>query len=572
MTADWIDTDLLIIGGGSAGCFAAIRAKEEAPDLDVTIVEKGGDIKRAGTITFGMDGLNVCVVPGVHTVEDYVRHVKEDWSPLCNEEAQYVLARDSFAIVRELESWGVQFRKDEQGRHLVGLKGPFQVSYSNGHELKPILAREVKRRGVNLIHHAAATRLFVEGSKVVGAGILDVREERFKAVRAKAIVLAAGGCARLGLPASGYLFSGFDFPGNSGDAYAMAFHAGASLTGFEFTIGGRFGLPGCAKDHLSPLEVMMKYAGGEVINSEGESVFGKRASKRSGWIGGMDDFAQALREQIESGKDPLFVNVSHLAPNEIEEPKRIAFTSVRPSLETFLLQRGLSFEEHPIEVSARPMMLCGGHGATGVIVDEKARTTVAGLYAAGDAAYVPLQSLTGAFTFGAIAGRESTRYIREWEGPSPRPREDAVKDEEKRVLSPLQKSNTLPYQLFEYKMRRMVNEYVDSPRNACKLEIAQMWVDRFRAEDLPELKADDYHELSRTIEVGNILDCVEMVVAAARERKESRRYGWVAGTHIRSDYPETDDENWLKYILIAKDSGAGGVRLTISPTLSNVCA
>jgi succinate dehydrogenase/fumarate reductase flavoprotein subunit len=567
VTTDRIETDLLIIGGGSAGCYAAIKAKDEAPDLKVTIVEKGGDIKRAGTISFGMDGLNVCVVPGVHTAEEYVRHVVQDWSPLCNESAQQVLARDSFAILKELESWGVRFRKDAKGQYVVGLKGPFQVSYTNGHDLKPILAREVRRREVRVLDHSSVTRLFVEDGRVTGASVLGVRAERFTAISAKAVILAAGGCARLGLPASGYLFSGFDFPGNSGDAYAMAFHAGATLTGFEFTIGGNFGLPGCAKDHLSPLEVMLKYADGEIVNARGESVFGKKARERTSWIGGMDDFAETLRAEIDAGHDPLFLNVSHLRPGAIEEAKRIAFTSLRPSLKAFLTQRGLSFENDPIEIAARPMMLCGGHGATGIVVDGDAKTTVDGLFAAGDAAYVPLQSLTGAFVFGAIAGREAARYASSCEGVPRTPSEEVFAEEERRVLSPLQESRTLPASLFEYKMRRLVNEYVDSPRNARKLEIAQSWVDRLRGEDLPQLRAEDHHELSRAIEAENILDCVEMVVAAARERKESRRYGWVAGTHIRSDYPQTDDENWLKYLLINRDPESGQVRLRASTTL-----
>jgi len=545
-----LKTDVLIIGGGSAGCLAAIAAKDADPNLGVTIFEKA-NVKRSGSLATGMDALNVVAVPGISTPEDYIKYVDRSLHGVIDEELHYILAEKSFSMLKKLEQWGIEFEKDDKGQYVVKGEGKFLVPM-DGWNLKLILAREVRSRKIKVLNHTMATSLISDFKSVHGATGLNVRTGEFIVCSAKATILTSGGCSRFGLPTSGYLFGTFDFPGNAGDGYAMAYRAGADLAGFEFvqywieTKGLNTPL---GKYYLDKLGVKHIDANGNEIPDTGDPEY--------------------LVQLLLNRRDPIYEKFSHLPEETIKKIEQTMFSSERKlSILSFFKERGLDIRKDLIEYDFEDVCLCGGHGASGVKIDPEAKTSLQGLYAAGDVACVPWQMLTGAFVFGEIAGQSAANYAKTCGAPEIDL--DFVRKEEKRVFAPMSRSRGIKPSMFEFKLRRVITQYLVPPTNEAKLRTALWWIKRFKTEDINRLKADDWHELGRAIETGFILDCAEMNARSALERKETR---WSEmGGHCRSDFPERDDENWLKHVLVRIDPETGKMTIFTSPVKRTITA
>ena len=549
-----LKTDVLIIGGGSAGCLAAIAAKDADPNLNVTIFEKA-NVKRSGSLATGMDALNIVAVPGISTPEEYVKRVGRSLHGVIDDELHYILAEKSFAMLKKLEQWGIKFEKDDEGQYVVkdlfSAGGKFLVPM-DGENLKLILAREVKNRKIKVLNHTMATSLISDFKSVHGATGLNIRTGEFIACSAKATILTSGGCSRFGLPTSQYLFGTFDFPGNAGDGYAMAYRAGADLAGFEFVqywIECKGLNTPLGKYYLDKLDV--KY-----IDADGNE------------IPDTDD-PEYLVQSLLNRRDPIYEKFSHLPEETIKKIEQTMFSSEKKlSILRFFKERGLDIRKDLIEYDFEDACLCGGHGASGVKIDLEAKTSLQGLYAAGDVAYVPWQMLTGAFVFGEIAGQSAANYAKTCGAPEIDL--DFVRKEEKRVFAPMSRSHGIKPSMFEFKLRRVITQYLVPPTNEAKLRTALWWIKRFKTEDVNRLKADDWHELGRAIETGFILDCAEMNARSALERKETR---WSEmGGHCRSDFPERDDENWLKHVLVRIDPETGKMTIFTSPVKRTITA
>jgi succinate dehydrogenase/fumarate reductase flavoprotein subunit len=201
--------------------------------------------------------------------------------------------------------------------------------------------------------------------------------------------------------------------------------------------------------------------------------------------------------------------------------------------------------------------LCSGHSASGVWVDEHGATTVPGLYAAGDMACVPHNYLLGALTYGKICAENALAYLAD--AAPPAIDRDAVAAEQQRVLAPLGRPHGIPHHQYEYKVRRMVNDYLQPPKTATRLQVGLAAFERAR-DELEELGADSPHELMRVQEAGFIRDCAEMAARASLFRTESR-WGLY---HLRLDYPAMDDARWWKHVNLRKDA-AGGMELLTRP-------
>ncbi|MHA1245573.1 MAG: FAD-binding protein [Candidatus Heimdallarchaeota archaeon] len=522
-----LETDILIIGGGSAGSMAAIVAKEKNPDMDVLVIEKG-EIHRSGSIAMGMDAARIAT-DGIL-----------DYKP------SFAMAERSYSILKRLEDWGVRFPTDEQDKYIslqVHAKGKFLVEMDEP-DLKLILAKKIEEAGVRVINRTIVTSLLVSEGTVEGAMGFNIRTGEFITVSAKATILSNGGCARFSLPNSGYLYGLFDYPGNAGDGYSLAFRAGAQLTGLEYT--------SCSpliKDLNCPLLYITLTRGGRVVNAFGDVIDLEYLSTQT-----------MLKEQRE-GRGPIFIQLSHLPEEKIAEIERILFTTERPIQKRFWKNRGIDFREELIELGTTEYQLCGGHGLTGIVVNEKTETTLKGLYAAGDVACVPLQHLTGAFVFGEVAAEEAIAYANKT--TRKKIDEKIAKTEEQRLTKIMNKKETgnkTTLQEFEYKIRRTISDYVVPPKNDRKLRQMLWWIPRFRKE-LQEINVKDHHELSRYEEIQFILDCAELSANAAIERKESR-WGWF---HYRSDYPEKDDKKYLAHVVLEKGKKPGEIKTSLVP-------
>lgn len=534
-----LETDILIIGGGSAGTMAAIVAKEQNPDVAVTILEKG-EISRSGSIALGMDALNIVVQPGITTPELYMKSARIATEGIVDYKPSYVMAERSYSILKRLEGWGIRFPRDEDNKYIslqVHAKGSFLLEMDSP-DLKLVLAEKVKDAGVRVLNRTIVTKLLVSNGQVNGAMGFNIRTGEFVVCKAKATILSNGGCARFSLPNSGYLYGTFDYPGNAGDGYSLAYRAGAQLTGFEYT--------NCSpliKDINCPLLYITLTRGAEIINGLGEKIDLEYVS------------TQRMLKELREGRGPVFIKMSHLPEEQIQEIERILFSVERPIQKRFWENRGIDFREGLIELGETEYQLCGGHGLTGIVVNEKAETTLKGLYAAGDVACVPLQHLTGAFVFGEVAAEEAIRFIGNKEHS--KIDQNLINEEEQRFLKVMEnnQTGTVSVHDFEYKVRRTIGDYAVPPKNATKLNRFLWWLPRFRKE-MTNIRITDHHELSKYEEIQFILDCAELSVNASLARKESR-WGWF---HYRTDYPEIDDENWLKHVVLERGLKSGEVQ------------
>jgi succinate dehydrogenase/fumarate reductase flavoprotein subunit len=256
-------------------------------------------------------------------------------------------------------------------------------------------------------------------------------------------------------------------------------------------------------------------------------------------------------QELQSGNGPVFLKLDHLAAETIQTIEQILHTNERPSRGRFHAGRGTDYRRHMVEMHISEIGFCSGHSASGVYVDEHARTTVPGLYAAGDMAAVPHNYMLGAFTYGWFAGEHAAQDVAGREH-APVDREQ-VRAEQARVLAPLSRERGLAPSQVEYKLRRFVNDYLQPPKVTRKMEIG---LQRFAeiAEDIGAIKASHPHELMRAAEVQAIRDCAEMAARASLFRTESR-WGLY---HHRVDYPQRDDAQWFCHTDLYKD-GAGNM-------------
>ncbi len=482
--------------------------------------------------------MNNAVVPGFATPEQYVREVTIANDGIVYQKAVLAYAERSFDMIRELDDWGVKFQKDENGDYdvkKVHHLGAYVLPMPQGGSVKKILYRQLRRAQVLISNRFMATRLLKGANgRIAGAIAVNSRTAEILVIRAKSVILAAGAAGRLGLPASGYLWGTYENPANSGDGYAMALHAGAELTNLEC-----FQINPLIKDYNGPA---CAYVGGPfgayTANNEGA-----RFIECDYWSGQM--MLEFYRE-LEGGKGPVFLKFDHLAPETISEIENILHAVERPSRGLFHEGRGNDYRHDMVEMHISEIGFCSGHSASGVWVDEFARTTVQGLYAAGDMASVPHNYMLGAFVNGAIAGQDAARSAGEVELADYD--EEQVRTERARVRAPLLNEDGLPPNQVEYKIRRFVNDYLQPPKVTRKYEIAQRRFAEIRA-DLPRLVARDAHELMRALEIHSILDCADMAAAASLFRTESR-WGLY---HYRLDHPEQNDRDWFCHVQTFED-------------------
>lgn len=538
-----IKTDVVVIGGGTAGTMAAIKAKQANPDASVLILEKA-NIRRSGAIAMGMDGVNTAVIPGFSTPEQYVREVTIANDGIVNQQAVLQTAQLGFETIQELEQWGVRFQKDPQGNYdvkQVHRVGKYVLPMPEGKDLKQILTRQVKRHKVIVTNRVMATRVLVSNGRAIGAVGFDVRNGDFVVIQAKAVILCTGACGRLGLPASGYLYGTYENPTNAGDGYSMAFHAGAELANLEC-----FQINPLIKDYNGPACAYVAGPfGAYTANAEGN-----RFINCDYWSGQM---MLEVWKELNSGKGPIQLTMTHLDNDTIAEIESVLWANERPSRERFHEGRGEDYRTHGIEMNISEIGLCSGHSASGVWVNDRAETSVSGLYAAGDMASVPHNYMIGAFVYGRIAGINAIDYSQDLDHVEPDA--DVLEAERQRIYRPLNQPNGIPHTQVEYKLRRLVNDYLQPPKSGNKMEIGLNHFLHYQ-ETLGQMGAADPHELMRCMEVHFIRDCAEMAARASLYRRESR-WGLY---HYRLDYPERNQEEWFCHVHL-KRSETGRMEL-----------
>ena len=533
-----LDCDVLVIGGGTAGTMAALSAAESG--AQVLLLEKA-HVRHSGALAMGMDGVNNAVIPGKATPEDYVAEITRANDGIINQRTIYQTATRGFAMVQRLEGYGVKFEKDEHGEYAVRRvhrSGSYVLPMPEGKDVKKALYRVLRQRAmrekIRIENRFVPVRVLTDNGRAVGAAALNSRTGEFVVVAAKAVILATGPCGRLGLPASGYLYGTYENPTNAGDGYSMAYHAGAELSGIEC-----FQINPLIKDYNGPAcAYVANPFGGYQVNANGE-----RFVDSDYWSGQM---MAEVKSEIESARGPIYLKVSHLPDETLSTLESILHTTERPTRGTFHANRGHDYRTHDIEMHISEIGLCGGHSASGVWVDENARTTVDGLYAAGDLACVPHNYMIGAFVYGDLAGSHAASTLADITAPQHLP-DDQIAEAHDLIYRPLRHPDGPPQPQVEYKLRRFVNDYVAPPKTAAKLSLAVQTFERMR-DEVAGIGATTPHELLRAVEVSFIRDCAEMAARSSLTRTESR-WGLY---HDRSDIPERDDATWRYHLNLRK--------------------
>jgi adenylylsulfate reductase subunit A len=534
----YLDTDILIIGGGNAGCFAAIEAKKANSDLKVTIMEKA-HIDRSGCLAGGMDAINTYLKKG-RTIEEFVRWSRSQAGGIIREDLTITMAELLNKPIEEWEEWGLPIKYDEDGEEYKA-RGKWDITIS-GSEMKPILAEKTREYGCEIINRVVATNYMINENKVVGAYGFGVRDGKFYIIKAKATIIATGGAAGLYKPYQG---DGHDShhqlwysPFNVGTGYAMGIRQGAEMTTFE--------MRWCAtrtKDFNGPIDTIAVGYKTPMINCKGEKILEERYAHLGGDAAPRFIRASVPMEEWREGRGPCYVDTTEMTPEQVKDMK-YDYLNERPTFVLFLASRGQDITKEPIEIYGSDPYIVGGHTASGYWVDSKRATTLSGLYACGDVAGgTPNKFVGGCAAEGIIAARAAAEYCKDL-APIMIGKEK-IEAEKQRVFAPVLRFSNIgdgvkPGEM-EERLQRLMDEYAGGVHqffrmNKESLTYALRHVNKLK-EQTKYLISSDFHEMMEAHEVIDRLDVAMTLINHLLFREETRWPGW----QTRTDFPEKDD-------------------------------
>jgi succinate dehydrogenase/fumarate reductase flavoprotein subunit len=542
-----LDTDVLIIGGGVAGCLAAIGATELG--ARVAVLDKGGLLERCGSIAAGVDQILAVAEDGPEwdTPEYLLQHIPKLTDYIVDMKPVETFVRGLPGMLRKLEKMGVPFRDRATGKYFrhrtFGLPGEYHIDF-DGSKFKPKISRAVIDSKAQLFLRTMAVNFWLRKNQAVGASGFHIRTGEFYCFRARAIVLATGDTNRLSRNASGLAFDSWHCPYNTGDAQAMAARHGVFLANMEFT-ENTITPKGISSQGTNSLTGL----GAHFINAKGERFMlkydpaGERARR--------DILTSAIVAETAAGNAPLYCDCRHLPPDTLQRLEETLGVD-RPSLPRWFKEKGIDLKKEPFEVTVSEFSSRRGgvyFRGSGILIDDTTATNIAGLFAAGDCCTVS-GGISGAAVMGYEAGRQAATFARH-NGAEECFQDQEIEAERERILYPCRNANGIAPRDYEDRVRRIVTDYVGYRRTETKLRSAIEELRRLASEE-PSLVARDSHELMRAHEARSIREVAEMVATAALERRESRG----SYSHFRADFPKRDDRKWRKMIVLKKrDSG-----------------
>ena len=541
-----IDTDVLIIGGGTAGCFAGITLGKKK-DLDVLIVEKA-NIVRSGCLAAGVNAINAYITKG-RVPQDYVDYCKKDADAIVREDLLLSMSERLNHVTKVMEDLGLVILKDENGDYVA--RGNRNIKI-NGENIKPILADAVKKQdNVTVINHLNITDFIVENNEIKGAYGFDVNDAVFYEINAKAVLVATGGAAGLYRPNNpGFSRHKMWYPPfNTGAGYAMGINAGAEMTTFEM----RFIALRC-KDTIAPTGTIAQGVPAKQLNSNGEVYENKYGLTTSQRLYG------TVTENRE-GRGPCYLGTKGIS-REQEEDLYKAYLNMAPSQTLKWLEAAGGPSEENVEIEGTEPYIVGGHTASGYWVDNNRETTIHGLFAAGDVAGgCPQKYVTGALAEGEIAAQAIAErlegsgkgfVVNEVADSELSENAFAKKSEYERFLN--NKQGLVDIEQTEEAMQKIMDQYAggistDYQYNEARLELADEKI-KFLEQSIDNLAAQDSDDLLRIYEIRERLTVCRSVIAHLKARKETRWHSFAENM----DYPAKSDD-WLKYVNSRKENG-----------------
>lgn len=556
-----LTTDVLIIGGGTAGCYAALTIKEQSDTASIIIAEKA-NIKRSGCLAAGVNAINAYIVEG-RKPEDYVDYAKNDADDIVREDLLLTMSEKLNEVTAKMEKLGLVILKDENGKYVA--RGNRNIKI-NGENIKPILASAVEALdGVAVINRLNITDYIVKDNKILGAIGFNIDDGYAYEIKAKKVLCATGGAAGLYKPNNpGFSRHKMWYPPfNTGAGYAMGINAGAEMTTFEM----RFIALRC-KDTIAPTGTIAQGVGAKQINSKGEVYEDKYGLTTSQRVYG------TVRENIE-GRGPCYLRTEGISSEQDESLKK-AYLNMAPSQTLKWIESGKNPSEQNVEIEGTEPYIVGGHTASGYWVDTNRRTTIDGLYAAGDVAGgCPQKYVTGAMAEGEIAALDIVKSLKEEaELADTFSSQDAaccchdINDDykalesfaEEFVSKKLEEYNAylerqdevFSTEQLEEAMQKVMDTYAGGigshyQFNEKQLELAKQKIAQIITLS-GNVSAADYHGLMFVYELKERLTVCQVLIEHLKARKETRWHSFAENL----DYPDKSDE-WLKYVNTRKN-------------------
>ena len=572
MKIEKIKTGLLIIGGGTAGCYAAITAagirdvannaasnaaENKGAGFKILVVEKA-NIKRSGCLAAGVNALNAYITEG-RTPKDYVDYAKKDADGIVREDLLYSISEKFNEVTAHLEKLGLVILKDKDGKYVT--RGNRNIKI-NGENIKPILAAAVaKAPNVQVLNHVNIFDFSVHDNKIDGAFGFGIENDTFYAIEADAVIVATGGASGLYRPNNpGFSRHKMWYPPfNTGAGYAMGIRHGAEMTTFEM----RFIALRC-KDTIAPTGTLAQGVGAKQVNALGEVYETKYGISTSERVYG------TVAENLE-GRGPCYLRTVGISPEQ-EESLLKAYLNMAPSQTIRWIENGTPSKAN-VEIEGTEPYIVGGHTASGYWVDTKRATTIDGLYAAGDVAGgAPQKYVTGALAEGEIAAKSAVEYIeslsalRQAQGPDARfkvaePAEATIKEAEiashvaeiETYLS--QKNSLYTTEQLEEAMQIAMDEYAGGITTGYGYTEKQLNIAKEKIDEIEsltgKLSAADLQEVMYIYELKERLTVCKSVIEHLAARHETRWHSFAENT----DYPEKDNINFRKYVNSRLENG-----------------
>jgi adenylylsulfate reductase subunit A len=518
-----ISADFLILGGGTAGCYAALTFSALEPQRSVLIVEKA-HIRRSGCLAAGVNALNAYIAPD-QTPEDYVAYARRDAEGIVREDLLLSMAQGLNAAAARLEQLGLTIQKDSAGQPAMRGRRNLKI---NGENIKPLLADAVARTpNVTVLNHVNVLDYIVEDGRILGAYAIGVAEEILYVLSASALLCATGGAAGLYQPNHpGFSRHKMWYPPfNTGAGYAMGIRAGAEMTTFEM----RFIALRC-KDTIAPTGTLAQGVGARQINAAGEvyeQKYGLTTAQR----------LHGTVTEMAEGRGPCYLRTVGISPEQDEDLQR-AYLNMAPSQTLKWLESGQTPRVSNVEIAGTEPYITGGHTASGYWVDNDRETTIRGLFAAGDVAGgCPQKYVTGALVEGEIAARAARKYLGNPPPDLSRARSTAeLKRELETSLTRINPAETT--EALEEEMQSVMDRYaggisVNYRFSEQQLELAREKITAL-AERAAHLAAADMQELVYIQELQERLLICQAVIAHLQARRETRWRSFAENT----DYPE----------------------------------
>lgn len=540
MKTEKISTDVLIIGGGTAGCYAALTISENS-DKKVLICEKA-HIKRSGCLAAGVNALNAYIVEG-RKPQDYVDYAKKDADGIVREDLLLTMSEKLNEVTDRLEKLGLVILKDENGKYVTRGNRNLKI---NGENIKPILADAVeKAKNVTVLNRVNIFDYSVKDNKINGAFGFGIESGIFYTIEAKAVIIATGGAAGLYKPNNpGFSRHKMWYPPfNTGAGYAMGIRAGAEMTTFEM----RFIALRC-KDTIAPTGTLAQGVGAKQINSLGEvyeTKYGLTTSER----------VYGTVNENQEGRGPCYLRTEGITAEQDESLLK-AYLNMAPSQTIKWIESGRNPSRQNVEIEGTEPYIVGGHTASGYWVDTDRATTIEGLFAGGDVAGgCPQKYVTGALAEGEIAGLSAVKYIDSKESFEKISDEDTnyhLRETEKYLTD---RHSLYTTEQLEEAMQTVMDSYAGGIKTNYRFNKKQLDIADCKIRQLEtltdDLYAEDFQELMYICELKERLTVCKSVIAHLRARKETRWHSFAENL----DYPEKDDRNFNKYVNSRLENG-----------------